>query len=125
MLFRSVLSRFPEPRAARFLIVGDCNDGRNSRAAAALQRRGRTEIATLVPAADSRGEVWTHAYRRDESYTRVDLILVSGGLLPWVKEGEARIHDGPGVRAASDHRPVYVDLIGRPADQPRVSAVKP
>ena len=120
-----VLARFPEPGAARFLIVGDCNDGRNSRAAAALQRRGRTEIATLLPAADSRGEVWTHAYRRDETYSRVDLILVSAGLLPWMPGREARIHDGPGVRAASDHRPVYVDLIKRSADQPRVSAVRP
>lgn len=120
-----VLARFPEPGSARFVILGDCNDGRNSRAAAALQRRGRTEIATLLPAADSRGEAWTHAYRRDETYSRVDLILVSAGLLPWVQGREARIHDGYGVRSASDHRPVYVDLLDRSADRPRVSAVKP
>ena len=90
------------------------------RAAAALQRRGRTEIATLVPAADSRGEVWTHAYRRDESYSRVDLILISAGLLPRLPGREAGIHDGPGVRAASDHRPVYVDLLDRPARTRRI-----
>jgi endonuclease/exonuclease/phosphatase family metal-dependent hydrolase len=108
-----VLARFPKPEQARFVILGDCNDGRNSRAAAALQRRGRTEIATLLSASDSRGEVWTHAYRRDESYSRVDLVFVSGTLLPRVNGREARIHDGPGVREASDHRPVYIDLFPR------------
>jgi endonuclease/exonuclease/phosphatase family metal-dependent hydrolase len=105
-----VLARCPEPASARFIIVGDCNDGRNSRAAAALQRRGKVEIANLLPAADSRGEAWTHAYRRDESYSRVDLIFVSTGLLSWVVGREAHVHDLPEVRVASDHRPVYVDL---------------
>ena len=105
-----VLARFPDPSRARFVILGDCNDGRNSRAAAALQRRGKTEISALLPAADSRGEAWTHAYRRDESYSRVDLIFVSSGLLPWIEGRGARIHDGPRVREASDHRPVSIIL---------------
>ncbi|MFM8334366.1 MAG: endonuclease/exonuclease/phosphatase family protein [Opitutaceae bacterium] len=108
-----VLARCPDPAQVRFVVLGDCNDGRNSRAAAALQRRGKQEIATLLPAADSRGEAWTHAYRRDESYSRVDLIFVSGGLLPWVEGGAARIHDAPEVRVASDHRPVFIDLRAR------------
>lgn len=110
-----VLARCPNPAQVRFVVLGDCNDGRNSRAAAALQRRGKTEIATLLPAADSRGEAWTHAYRRDESYSRVDLIFVSAGLLPLVEGGAARIHDAPEVRAASDHRPVFIDLRSREA----------
>ena len=108
-----VLARCPDPAQVRFVVLGDCNDGRNSRAAAALQRRGKTEIATLLPAADSRGEAWTHAYRRDESYSRVDLIFVSAGLLPWVDGAAARIHDVPEVRVASDHRPVFIDLRAR------------
>ena len=108
-----VLARCPDPEQVRFVVLGDCNDGRNSRAAAALQRRGKTRIATLLPAADSRGEAWTHAYRRDESYSRVDLIFVSAGLLPWVDGAAARIHDAPEVRAASDHRPVFIDLRAR------------
>lgn len=105
-----ILRRFPVPAAARFAVLGDCNDGRTSRALAFLQRRGRTGIAVLLPAADSRGEVWSHAYRREETYSRVDQILVSPGLLPFVPAGAARIYDGPGVGAASDHRPVVVVL---------------
>lgn len=105
-----VLKRFPVPREAKFLILGDCNDGRRSRALGLIQKRGRLEIARLLPAADSRGEVWTHFYRREESYSRVDHILVSPGLRSHVQGGAARIYDGPGVRDASDHRPVVVVL---------------
>ena len=105
-----VLRRFPTPADARFLIMGDCNDGKTSRAAAFLQKRGKTEISVLLPAADSRGELWTHLYRREETYTRVDHVFVSPGLKPSVKDSAARIYDGAGVREASDHRPVYVVL---------------
>lgn len=105
-----VLQRFPHPATARFILLGDCNDGRTSRALAFLQKRGRTEIASLLPAADSRGETWTHAFRREDSYSRVDQILVSPGLRAAVAGGAARIYDGEGVRDASDHRPVWVRL---------------
>ncbi len=105
-----VLRKFPAPAMARFIILGDCNDGKTSKALGYLQKRGRTDIATLLPAADSRGEWWTHAYRREESYSRVDHILVSPLLITAVAGGAARIYDGEGVRAASDHRPVVVTL---------------
>jgi endonuclease/exonuclease/phosphatase family metal-dependent hydrolase len=105
-----VLRRFPDPTAARFVILGDCNDGRTSRTLAFLQKRGKTEITRLLPAADSRGEVWTHAFRREDSYSRVDQILVSPGLMEFVDASRAHIYDGDGVREASDHRPVYVWL---------------
>lgn len=105
-----VLRRFPAPAEARFVILGDCNDSRTSRAIAFLQKRGKTEISVLLPAADSRGEAWTHAFRREESYSRVDHVFVSPALLPSVQGGRAVIHDGPGVREASDHRPVYLVL---------------
>ncbi len=109
-----VLQRFPTPAEARFVILGDCNDSRTSKAVGFLQKRGKTEIAKLLPAADSRGELWTHAYRREESYSRVDQIFVSPGLLPLVADGSARIYDGEGVRDGSDHRPVIVTLVFEP-----------
>jgi endonuclease/exonuclease/phosphatase family metal-dependent hydrolase len=102
-----VLRRFPNPGVARFILLGDCNDGKTSKAVAHLQKRGRTEVLSLLPASDSRGEAWTHAYRREESYSRVDHILVSPPLVALVRGGVARIYDGEGVRAASDHRPVF------------------
>lgn len=105
-----VLRRFPRPSESRFIILGDCNDGRTSRPLAYLQKRGSTEIARLLPASDSRGENWTYHYAKEETYSRVDHILVSPALLPAVRDGSARIYDGPDVARASDHRPVLIVL---------------
>jgi len=106
-----VLKRFPNPANARFVILGDCNDGKASKALERLRDRGKTAVAELLPAADGRGESWTHAFRRDDTYTRVDHLLVSPGLLPAVQGGVARIFDGAGVKEASDHRPVWATLV--------------
>lgn len=108
-----VLQRFPAPASGRFVLLGDCNDSRTSRALAFLQKRGKTEIARLLSGCDSRGEVWSHFYQREETYSRVDHILVSPGLLPLVRNGVAAVYDGPGTREASDHRPVYLVLDGK------------
>ncbi|WP_158277650.1 endonuclease/exonuclease/phosphatase family protein [Opitutus sp. ER46] len=105
-----ILKRFPNPAAARFLVLGDCNDTKASKPIARLRQRGETTISVLLPAADSRGETWTHCWQREDTYSRVDHILVAPALLPAVVEGTGRIHDGPGVREASDHRPVVVQL---------------
>lgn len=108
-----ILLAYPNPAddpESRFLILGDFNDLRVSRPLQILARRGRTQIVHMLPAADSRGEVWTHFFEKRDTYTRVDHILVSPALGKLVQTGAARIHDGPGVREASDHRPVVVRL---------------
>lgn len=105
-----VLARCADPATARFVVLGDCNDDKNSKALGFLQQRGKTKIAELLPAIDSRGENWTHAFRKNDTYTRVDHVLVSAALRPAVRGGEAQIYDGPGWREASDHRPVSVTL---------------
>lgn len=112
----AVLRRFPNPVAARFLILGDCNDGKDSKAVQSLLARGRTAVAKLLPEADSRGENWTYFYHVEDSYARMDQILVSPGLRAQVAGGAATIYDGPGTREASDHRPVSVRLELWPSD---------
>ncbi len=106
-----ILQRFSTPAAARFIILGDCNDTPRSRPLAALQTRGKTRIAELLAAADSRGDTWTHAYRREDSYSRADYMLVSAALKPQVRGAAASIYDGAGVQEASDHRPVFLVLV--------------
>lgn len=105
-----ILQRFPASAEARVVVLGDCNDGRTSKALAFLQKRGRTEIVALLGGGDSRGEVWTHFYRKEETYSRVDHVLVSGALRDRVERGGSRVYDDEGVAEASDHRPVYVVL---------------
>jgi endonuclease/exonuclease/phosphatase family metal-dependent hydrolase len=105
-----VLARHPDPAAAKFIVAGDWNDTRGTRPVRALQKRGDTVIGELVLAADSRGQTWTHHFRREDLYSRIDYLMVSPGLKPFVAGNRAAIHDGPGVVEASDHRPVVLRL---------------
>lgn len=103
-----VLERCPEPEVEPFLVVGDFNDAANARPVRAFLERGERVVTRCLPMVDSRGEGWTHRYAKEESYTRVDHVLVSPAAQPWVERGW--IEDGDGVREASDHRPVVVRL---------------
>ncbi len=107
---RTVLEKFPDPATARFAILGDFNDGKGSKTLQDLLRRGRAEITSAVPAADSHGEVWTEFYAKQEIYSGFDHVLVSPGLRGAVRDRRAVIFDAPEVSLASDHRPVVVTL---------------
>ena len=110
-----VLSRYPDPAKGKFLVVGDWNDTRSTRPVRALQKRGDTVIGDLVPATDARGEVWTHSFRREDTYTRIDYLMVSPALKLFVEGGRGKVHDGPGALQGSDHRAVYLTLKLDPA----------
>ena len=122
-----VLERVANPARARFLVLGDCNDTKDSKAVQRLMRRGKTQVAELLPATDARGESWTHAYRKEDSYSRVDHILVSPALKPAVQGGVAQSYDGPGVKEASDHRPVAATLVlaGRQSNETTAPTERP
>lgn len=114
-----VLAQTTDPLESLFMILGDFNDMKSSAAVRYLTKRGRLKFAKLLPAEDEQGEHWTYHYRRDDSYDRVDHVLVSPALLHAVKDGKARILGGEAVKAASDHRPVKVTLSFDGADHTR------
>jgi endonuclease/exonuclease/phosphatase family metal-dependent hydrolase len=105
-----ILKRFPDPAKGRFILCGDWNDTRNSKPVKSLQKRGETVLGEILRASDSRGEVWTHSYYKEDSYSRIDYFFVSPLVKPVVRNGRAQIYDGPGVSDASDHRPVVLTL---------------
>lgn len=105
-----VLSRFPDPTKAKFIVCGDWNDTRSSKPVRALAKRGETEVGDILRGGDSRGETWTHFYRREDSYSRIDYLMVSAGLKRSVVGGRLSVYDGPETATASDHRPVLVKL---------------
>ncbi len=105
-----VLARFPDPARGLYLICGDFNDTRGSRAVRAIAKRGKTDVGEILRATDSRAEAWTHYYRREDVYSRIDYLVVSKELKPLVAGARGHIYDGPGVMEASDHRPVYLRL---------------
>ncbi len=105
-----IRKKYPPVGGHHYLIVGDLNGSRNSPPVRLLLQRGETILAHEVPAEDSRGEVWTYFYAREEEYSRVDYILASPALFPLVIEGKGIVVDSPKMQSASDHRMVYADL---------------
>jgi endonuclease/exonuclease/phosphatase family metal-dependent hydrolase len=105
-----VLELFPQPELGRFVVAGDFNDGPTDRVVRAFTHRGDLRLSYLLPVEDSRGETWTHLYRRNHVYSRVDHIMVSQPLRDAVMDGKGLIYDRPGVLVASDHRPVLVEF---------------
>lgn len=105
-----IIERTHELGLTNYLVLGDFNDHPRSSTMRRFYRRGDKEIGSLVPASDSRGDVWTYYYEKEASYARVDNIVVSNQLAPQIKTGQARIVDMPGAMVGSDHRMVYLDL---------------
>jgi len=105
-----IKSAYPAESNARYLIVGDFNDAKTSAPVRRFLESGDTELTKLVNCVDTRGELWTFHYRREDRYERVDFILASPALYPDI-QGNALIYDHqPETSEASDHRLVYVDL---------------
>jgi predicted extracellular nuclease len=92
-----------------FLIAGDFNDHPASAPLRRFYSKGALNIGGLVHAVDTRGEQWTHFYRKQVEYSLVDGFIVSGSLADSI-EGSGHVVDLPNVLAGSDHRMVYVDL---------------
>ena len=92
-----------------FLIAGDFNDHPASAPLRRFYRKGALDIGGLVHAVDTRGEQWTHFYRKQVEYSLVDGFIVSGSLADSI-EGSGHVVDLPNVLAGSDHRMVHVDL---------------
>ncbi len=106
-----VREKYPNPKRANYLIVGDFNDTRESAALRRFLKVSGRELSVMLDALDSRGESWTFHYRKRDLYERVDFILCSPGLLRHVVEGSGRVIDLlPATLQASDHRPVMVEL---------------
>jgi predicted extracellular nuclease len=106
-----IRERRTDGSGSRFVVLGDFNDGLNSRAVKRMERVGGETLADCLSAEDSRSETWTERYRREGSYTDLDHILVSPPLYAAVAGGSARIYDGPETLEASDHRPVFARLV--------------
>lgn len=110
---------------ANLLVAGDFNDVKNSRPVRTLLGSGRIRLTdtrpaerngdtvpALRPRSDPPRITWTHFYEAEDSYSRVDYILLSRGMTrEWVPE-ETYVLAFPDWGLASDHRPVVATFVG-------------
>ena len=104
------LAVYPRPDEARYLIVGDLNDSPISGAVRAFFRKGERDLSLPLESSDDLGFRWTHYYRKENSYSRIDYILRSPGFEDVLNGIKGCIDRRPHYYHGSDHRFVWVDL---------------
>jgi exonuclease III len=55
------------------------------------------------------GYFWTHYYKKQDSYDRIDYIFSSPSMMNHFIEGTARVADQIRCLEGSDHRMIYAD----------------
>jgi len=95
--------------AQPLLVWGDFNDLKGSATVAEIIGVKSGALVDLAPA-DRQGDRWTWHDATNDSYQRVDYLLVSQSLKPAVVPGRTRVQRAIDWRLASDHRPVVVGL---------------
>ena len=105
---------------ANLIVLGDFNDTYNTASTKAVVGRGKTKLVDTRPAERNgdntpnptnpryspRDITWTHYYGVEDTYSRIDYIMLSPGMArEWVKE-ETYILTVPNWGIGSDHRPI-------------------
>lgn len=106
---------------ANLVVLGDLNDTYNTKAIKEVIGAGKNKLVDTRPAEQNNGdnlpnpanprysprnETWTHFYGVEDSYSRIDYLLLSPGMAKeWVKD-QTYIPVIPNWGQASDHRPI-------------------
>ncbi len=108
------------PATQALVVCGDFNDSPDSRAVKIIIGRGRLRLHDTRPAerphedaggpTPVRSVTWTHFYAREDSYSRIDYLLLSPALESLELRRGTYVWNGPGWGRASDHRPVVCEL---------------
>lgn len=128
VLRRWVETRLKDAPRERLVVLGDLNDTPDREPIRLLVGRGRTRLTDTRPSewngdrgvrGAARGAprtvAWTHHYAAEDTYSRVDYVLLSA------RAADERIAEASGIPrvadwgVASDHRPLVVTLRWGPA----------
>jgi endonuclease/exonuclease/phosphatase family metal-dependent hydrolase len=104
---------------ANLIVLGDFNDTKDTKSTRALIGRGKSALIDTRPAErngddrpnsnpryEPRNICWTHYYGKEDTYSRIDYILLSHGMArEWNKEG-TYILTLANWGVGSDHRPI-------------------
>jgi endonuclease/exonuclease/phosphatase family metal-dependent hydrolase len=125
VLREKINARLAENPNVNLIVVGDLNDVQDSPSTkAVIGSRGKTALFDTRPAERNgddqpnpnpryapRNITWTYYYGKEDSYSRIDYILLSPGMKrEWLSE-ETYLFTTPNWGIASDHRPVIAGFL--------------
>lgn len=106
------------------VVLGDFNDVKDTKSTRAVIGRGKTALFDTRPAErngdnlpnpnpryEPRNITWTHYYGKEDSYQRIDYLLLSPGLAREWNADETHILTLPNWGAGSDHRPIVAGFL--------------
>ncbi len=119
LLREKIDARLAENPNANLIVLGDFNDGKDSPSTKLIIGRGKNKLIDTRPAErngdntpnenpayEPRNITWTHHFGKEDTYSRIDFILISPGLArEWVP-GETYVGTIANWGVASDHRPI-------------------
>lgn len=121
ILREKIEARFALNPNINLVVVGDFNDTKDSRAVRAVMGRAnaRSGLVDTRPAErngdnqpstnpryDPRRITWTHFFGREDTYSRIDYILLSKGMAKEWLPDETYVLALPNWGVGSDHRPI-------------------
>ena len=97
--------------ATPLLVFGDFNDTKDQ---AALREvtgpRGAPGALTPLALEDALGDRWTHYWKINDVYARIDYLFVNKALSSAVDHPKCYLYRSPAWMEASDHRPLVAVL---------------
>ena len=115
LLRATVDARLAADPNANIVVLGDFNDTKDSASTKAVIGRGKLKLVDTRPAErngdnaagrEPRNVAWTHYYGKEDSYSRIDYLLLSPGMArEWVAD-ETYVLTLPNWGVGSDHRPI-------------------
>jgi len=119
LLRKTIDARLTSNPDANLVVLGDLNDVKDSKSTRAVLGRGRNALIDTRPAErngdnqpnpdpryEPRNVTWTHHFGKEDTYSRIDYLLLSRGMArEWDTNGTFVLaHPNWGV--GSDHRPI-------------------
>jgi endonuclease/exonuclease/phosphatase family metal-dependent hydrolase len=114
-LLRNIIEeRLAADPTVNLVVLGDFNDVKNSPALKTILGRGRRKLVDTRPAerngddcqpGSTRNVTWTHYFATEDTYSRIDYLLLSPGMAAEWLTNETYVLALPNWGVASDHRP--------------------
>jgi endonuclease/exonuclease/phosphatase family metal-dependent hydrolase len=98
------------------IVLGDFNDLKDSRPLRTIIGRGKSALIDTRPAeknsgAPPRDVTWTYHFIKDDTYSRIDYLLLSRGMAREWQTTATYVLALPGWGVASDHRPIVAGFV--------------